>query len=82
MLRSLIMITPENIHSLTDFKRNTSSYVEKMKESKAPLVLTVNGEAELVVQDARAYQELLNRLSCAEEELRSLKLEVLQPNCK
>jgi prevent-host-death family protein len=76
------MITPENIHSLTDFKRNTSSYVEKMKESKAPLVLTVNGQAEFVVQDARAYQELLNRLSHAEEELRSLRLEVLQADCK
>ena len=74
MLRSLIMISPKNIHSLTNFKRNTSSYVEKMKESKAPLVLTVNGEAELVVQDAQAYQNLLNRIYRAEEELRSLKL--------
>jgi PHD/YefM family antitoxin component YafN of YafNO toxin-antitoxin module len=53
------MITPENIHSLTDFKRNTSVYVEKMKESKAPIVLTINGEASLIVQDAQAYQELL-----------------------
>lgn len=68
------MITPDNIHSLTDFKRNTSAYVEKMKESKAPLVLTVNGEASLVVQDAQAYQELLTRIYWAEEKLRSFKL--------
>jgi len=26
-----------------------------MKETKAPFVLTVNGEAELVVQSAKAY---------------------------
>jgi len=32
-----------------------------MKETKAPFVLTVNGEAELVVQSAKAYQELLDR---------------------
>jgi prevent-host-death family protein len=74
------MITPDNIHSLTDFKRNTSLYIEKMKESKFPIVLTVNGEAELVVQDAQAYQELLDRIYCTEEELRNLKLEALQRN--
>jgi len=30
-----------------------------MKRTKAPVVLTVNGKAELVVQDAESYQELL-----------------------
>ncbi len=30
-----------------------------MKKTKAPVVLTVNGKAELVVQDADSYQELL-----------------------
>jgi hypothetical protein len=30
-----------------------------MKESGNPLVLTVNGKAEVVVQDAAAYQRLL-----------------------
>lgn len=72
------MITLNNIHSLTDFKRNTSAYVEKMKETKAPLVLTVNGEAELVVQSAKAYQELLDRIRQIEEELKKTKLESLQ----
>jgi PHD/YefM family antitoxin component YafN of YafNO toxin-antitoxin module len=33
---------------------------------KAPLVLTVNGGAELVVQDAASYQDLLDRLERAE----------------
>jgi prevent-host-death family protein len=72
------MITLKNIHSLTDFKRNTTAYVEKMKETKAPLVLTVNGEAELVVQNAEAYQELLDRIRQVEEELRRVKLEALR----
>lgn len=30
-----------------------------MKKTKKPVVLTVNGKAELVVQDAKSYQELL-----------------------
>lgn len=51
-----------DIHSLTDFKRHTSDFVRQMKETKAPLVLTVNGKAELVVQDAASYQVMLERL--------------------
>jgi prevent-host-death family protein len=72
------MITLNNIHSLTNFKRNTSAYVEKMKATQAPLVLTVNGETELVVQSAKAYQELLDRIHQIEEELKRAKLEALQ----
>ena len=51
-----------DIHSLTDFKRNTSDFVKQMKETKAPVVLTVNGKAELVVQDAASYQAMQERL--------------------
>ncbi len=60
------MIDLENIQSLTDFKRNTARYLKKMKKSRSPVVLTVNGRAELVVQDASAYQEMLDRVERAE----------------
>jgi len=60
------MISLKDIQSLTDFKRNTADYVKKIKKSKKPLVLTVNGKAEIVVQDAEAYQALLERLERAE----------------
>ena len=49
----------KDIRSLTEFKRNTTEFVENLKRTKHPLVLTVNGKAELVVQDAESYQELL-----------------------
>lgn len=52
-------IRVENIHSLSDFQRNTKKYMAKLKKSGEPTVLTVNGEAELVVQSAHAYQRLL-----------------------
>jgi len=52
----------EDIHALTDFKRNTSAFMARMKRSKRPVVLTVNGRAELVVQNAASYQNLLERL--------------------
>lgn len=48
-----------DIHPLTDFKRKTSEFLSQLKATGQPLVLTVNGKAELVVQDARSYQRLL-----------------------
>ncbi len=48
-----------DIHPLTDFKRNTTDLVRRMKKSGNPIVLTINGRAELVVQDAGSYQKLL-----------------------
>jgi prevent-host-death family protein len=50
----------KDTHSLTEFKRNTDQLVKHLKETGQPLVLTVNGKAELVVQDAQAYQKLLD----------------------
>jgi prevent-host-death family protein len=47
-----------DIHSLTDFKKNTSEFVNQLKQTGEPVVLTINGKAELVVQDAAAYQKL------------------------
>ena len=47
-----------DIHSLTDFKKNTSEFINQLKETGDPVVLTINGKAELVVQDAAAYQRL------------------------
>ena len=49
-----------DIHPLTDFKRNTAEFLARLKRTGHPLVLTINGKAELVVQDAKSYQRLLD----------------------
>jgi hypothetical protein len=54
------MIQIEDIYSLTDFQRNVKAHLQSMKKTGRPRVLTVNGKAELIVQDARAYQNLLD----------------------
>ena len=59
----------KDIHSLSDFKRNTSNFLDQMRGTGHPVVLTINGKAELVVQDAASYQKLLDRL----DELESLE---------
>lgn len=55
------MLSTGAIHSLTDFLRNHKSHVARLKETHAPEVLTVNGRAEVVVQDAASYQAMLDR---------------------
>jgi prevent-host-death family protein len=66
----------KDIHSLTDFKRKTSQLVKQMRETGHPLVLTVNGKAELVVQDVDSYQvllELVDRMEAVEGIRRGLE---------
>ena len=48
-----------DIDSLSNFKRNTPEFVRQLKESGHPVVLTINGKAELVVQDSASYQKLI-----------------------
>lgn len=53
---------PEQVNGTdtsTDFKRDTARFLKWLREGKGPVVLTVNGKAELVVQDAASYQALL-----------------------
>jgi hypothetical protein len=56
------MLDTRHIHPLTDFLRNHKAYLTRLKETKTPEILTVNGRAELIIQDAESYQDLLDRL--------------------
>jgi hypothetical protein len=55
-----------DINSLSNFKRNTPEFLRQLKESGHPVVLTINGKAELVVQDSASYQKLLELADRAE----------------
>ena len=50
----------KDIQAMTTFRRNPGKFMRHLKKSKKPLVLTINGKAEAVVQDAEAYQRLLD----------------------
>jgi prevent-host-death family protein len=68
----------KDIQSLSHFKRNTAQVMKQMKASGNPVVLTVNGRAEAVVQDAAAYQRLMALAEQAEmrEFLREAKADI------
>jgi prevent-host-death family protein len=55
-----------DMQSLSHFKRNSAQVMKRMKRSGNPIVLTVNGKAEVVVQDAAAYQRLVEQADKAE----------------
>lgn len=57
------MFTPKDIHPLTDFQRNAKMHIERLKETGRPEILTVNGRAEVIVQDADAYQRMLDEIN-------------------
>jgi prevent-host-death family protein len=50
----------KDIHSLTTFRRRSGDLMKQLRKSKRPVVLTVKGQAAAVVQDAEAYQRLLD----------------------
>ena len=56
----------QDIQSLTTFRRRSADFLKQLKKSKRPVVLTVKGRAAAVVQDAAAYQRLLDIAAAAD----------------
>jgi len=49
----------EDIQPLSDFQRNARAHIRRAKQTGLPSVLTVNGHAEIVLQDVKSYQALV-----------------------
>jgi prevent-host-death family protein len=64
----LMLDITKDIQSLTTFRRRSGDFMKHLKKSKRPVVLTVNGKAAAVVQDAQAYQRLLDIAAQADAE--------------
>jgi prevent-host-death family protein len=58
----------KDIQSLTTFRRRSGDFMKQLKKSKRPVVLTVKGKAAAIVQDAEAYQRLLDIAASADAE--------------
>jgi prevent-host-death family protein len=57
-----------DIQSLTKFRRSSGDFMKQLRKTKRPVVLTVHGKAAAVVQDAEAYQRLLDLAARADAE--------------
>src|ERR1035438_10757494 len=67
------MISLQDIRSLTDFQRNTKAHLKRLKSTGRPEVLTVNGWAELIVQNAAAYEDTLDAIRGIQRGLDAMK---------
>jgi PHD/YefM family antitoxin component YafN of YafNO toxin-antitoxin module len=59
------MIQPTDIHTITEFRRN-AQLSTRIAEDGRPHVLTEEGRPKLVVQDAEAYQRIIEALDRAQ----------------
>ncbi len=56
----------KDTNPLSDFQRDAAGFLRQLKETGRPVVLTVDGKPEVVVQDAASYQKLLDLAERAE----------------
>lgn len=59
----------EDIQPISEFRANTTAFVEKVRETKRPIVITQHGRSAAVLLDVREYALMLERLE---------KLEVIE----
>jgi prevent-host-death family protein len=61
-----MMDITKDIQPLTTFRNNSVEFMQQLKATQRPIILTVNGKPEAVLQDAAAYQHLLDIAATAD----------------
>jgi prevent-host-death family protein len=56
-----------DVQAMTTFRRNPGKFLKQLKKTKKPVILTINGKAEAVVQDADACQRLPHHAAQADQ---------------
>ena len=73
------MLDTRQIHSLSDFLRNHKAHLARLKETRTPEVLTVNGRAEVVLLDTETYESMVEQLNHqTEREVAALRAHMAQ----
>ena len=67
------MFTMDSIHPVSDFSRKPAEHIKRLKETGRPEILTVNGKAEVVIQSAKAYEEMVDLIGTLEKIARAAK---------
>jgi prevent-host-death family protein len=50
----------KDIQPMTTFRNHSAEFLQHLKTTKRPVILTVKGKAAAVLQDAESYQHLLD----------------------
>ena len=62
------MFDLSDVHPLSECKRRQRALLEHFKTTRRPLLVTLNGRAEVVIQDAGSYPKLIEQMGKASEE--------------
>ncbi|MBD3343134.1 MAG: type II toxin-antitoxin system prevent-host-death family antitoxin [Candidatus Lokiarchaeota archaeon] len=52
----------EDIQPLSEFRANVASFIEKVRKTKRPLVITQHGKSAAVMMDVEEYEKLIEKL--------------------
>jgi prevent-host-death family protein len=58
-----IMNVVQNIQPISFLKTNTSDVVKQVQETREPVLITVNGKVQAVIQDPLSYQTMQDQLT-------------------
>ncbi|GJL63308.1 MAG: hypothetical protein NPIRA04_19620 [Nitrospirales bacterium] len=67
------MFTIDSIRPVSDFSRKPAEHIKRLKKTGRPEVLTVNGKAEVVIQDAKSYEAMASLLHSLKQIAQSKK---------
>lgn len=69
------ILPTEDVRPLSEFRAHTASFVQQVRETKRPMILTQHGRSAAVLMDVAAYEalveqvELLRDIHVAEEQI-------------
>jgi PHD/YefM family antitoxin component YafN of YafNO toxin-antitoxin module len=59
-LGSDLNTSSKDVQAMETFRRSPEKFVKHLRQTRQPIILTVNGKAEAVLQDPETYQRLLD----------------------
>ncbi len=65
----------EDIHSVTEFRSNATSFISQVKKNHRPIVLTQHGKSAAVLMDVSEYErltevwEIINDIKIAQKDI-------------
>lgn len=56
------ILLSEDVHPLSEFRANVAAFIDKVRKTKRPLVITQRGKSAAIMMDVAEYEKLLEKL--------------------
>jgi antitoxin YefM len=57
----------DDVRPLSEFRANVAAFVQRVRKTRRPMVLTQHGRSAAVLVDVAAYEELLDRVELLQD---------------